>query len=208
MIEDKYYEELINKNIYVSEEAFISENAIILFNSIILGKSIIEENAVIGPNSIIIDSKICKNAQILNSIISNSVVDENTTVGPFASIKKESHIGRDCRIGNFVEIKKSQISDNTKAAHLAYIGDSFIGKRCNFGCGSITVNYDGKRKFQTVIGNDVFIGSNSNIVAPITINDNSFIACGSTITKDVPQNTLAIERSKQINKVDYFKNKQ
>lgn len=208
MIKDKYYKELLNKNIYISEESLVDEKAVILFNSVILGKTIIEENAVIGPNSIIIDSKICKNCHILNSIVTDSVIGENTTVGPFASIKKESNIGCDCRIGNFVEVKNSQILNNTKAAHLAYIGDSFVGKRCNFGCGSITVNYDGKRKYQTVIGNDVFIGSNSNIVAPITINDNSFIACGSTITKDVPPNTLAIERSKQINKVDYFKNKQ
>ena len=135
------------------------------------------------------------------------MIGKNTTVGPYANVKKNSIIGNDCRIGNYVEVKNSQLKDNVKAAHLAYIGDAYVGYRTNFGCGSITVNYDGKNKHKTIIGDDVFVGSNSNLVAPITISDSSFIACGSTITKDVPNNTLSIARSRQINKINYFSNK-
>lgn len=205
MIPTKYYDELKNKGVYISEESNVDSNAIILFNSVILGKSKIEKNVVVGPNTIIIDSVICEGTQIINSFVSDSYIGANTTVGPFANIKSNSDIGDKCRIGNFVEVKNSKIMNEVKAAHLAYIGDSYIGNRTNFGCGSITVNYDGKNKHQTIIGDDVFIGSNSNLVAPITISDSSFIACGSTITEDVPNNTLSIARSRQVNKVDYFK---
>ena len=97
------------------------------------------------------------------------------------------------------------LDDRTKASHLAYIGDSDVGKDCNFGCGSITVNYDGVNKHKTTIGDNAFIGCNTNLVAPVTIHSNSFIACGSTITSDVPENTLAIARSRQLNKIDYLK---
>ena len=207
MISDKYINELKDKNIYISSEAKVSEKSSILFNSIILGKSVILDGAIIGPNSIVIDSVICKFASILNSIVIDSYIGENTTVGPYAHLRNGTNIGAECRIGNFVEIKKSKILNKTKASHLAYIGDSFIGSECNFGCGSITVNYDGKLKHETVIGNNVFIGCNSNLVAPVTIHPNSYIACGSTITKDVPENTLAIARERQINKIDYYKDK-
>ena len=205
MIDSKYYDFLKYKNVIIDEKALIEPGAIILANSIILGNSKIEKNAIIGPNSVIIDSIIGENATIINSYISESYIGKNTTVGPFANIKKNTIIGDNCRIGNYVEVKNSKIKSNTKAAHLAYIGDSEIGFRCNFGCGSITVNYDGKNKHKTIIGDDVFVGSNSNLVAPITIEDNSFIACGSTITLDVPQNTLSIARSRQINKTNYLK---
>lgn len=205
MIDEKYNRLLINKNIIIDSNSYVDKSSIILANSIILGNSKILKNAIIGPNSVIIDSVINENSYILNSYVSESVVGSNTTVGPYANIKKNTIIGDNCRIGNYVEIKNSQIKSFTKAAHLAYIGDSEIGYRCNFGCGSITVNYDGKTKHKTVIGDDVFVGSNSNLVAPIKIEDNSFIACGSTITLDVPENTLSIARSRQINKTDYLK---
>lgn len=204
MIDSKYVKFLKNKNIIIDSNSIIDKDAVILANSIILGNSRIEKNAIIGPNSIIIDSIINENSYILNSYVVDSVIGLNTTVGPFANIKKNTTIGDKCRIGNYVEIKNSSIKNYTKAAHLAYIGDSEIGERCNFGCGSITVNYDGKNKYKTIVGNDVFIGSNSNLVAPIKLEDNSFIACGSTITSDVPKNTLSIARSRQINKTNYF----
>ena len=204
MIDKKYYELLRDKNILISKESIVDETAVILFNSIIIGESIIEKNAIIGPNSIIINSKIGENTTVVSSYVVNSIVGNNTSVGPFSNIKNNSKIGDDCRVGNFVEIKNSTLKSNVKAAHLAYIGDAYIGYRCNFGCGSITVNYDGKNKHKTIIGNDVFVGSNSNLVAPINISDNSFIACGSTITTDVPKNTLSIARSRQINKVNYL----
>ena len=132
-------------------------------------------------------------------------IGANCKIGPFAHLRDNSVIKADCRIGNFVEVKKSKIGDKSKASHLAYIGDSEIGFDCNFGCGSITVNYDGINKHKTTIGDNVFIGCNTNLVAPVTIHNNSFIACGSTITSDVPENTLAIARSRQLNKIDYYK---
>ena len=205
MIDNKYVNEIKGLNIYISEESKVSDKAKILFNSLILGKSEIKDDAVIGPNTILIDSVVHSGAQIINSLITNSVVGERTTVGPFAHLRDNTVIKNDCRIGNFVEVKKSKIDDKSKVSHLAYIGDSEIGINCNFGCGSITVNYDGINKHKTTIGDNVFIGCNTNLVAPVTICNNSFIACGSTITADVPENTLAIARSRQLNKIDYYK---
>ena len=205
MLDNKYIDELKGINIYISNESKVSDKAKILFNSIILGKSEIKDEAIIGPNTIIVDSIIYSGAQILNSFVANSIIGERTTVGPFAHLRDNSVIKADCRIGNFVEVKKSKIGDKSKASHLAYIGDSEIGFDCNFGCGSITVNYDGINKHKTTIGDNVFIGCNTNLVAPVTIHNNSFIACGSTITSDVPENTLAIARSRQLNKIDYYK---
>lgn len=205
MIDKKFHDEMLNINIYISSESKVSAKAKILFNSVILGKSEIKDDAVIGPNTIIIDSVIHNGAEILNSYIANSIIGERTTVGPFAHLREMTNIGKDCRIGNFVEIKKSKIDDKSKASHLAYIGDAEVGINCNFGCGSITVNYDGVNKHKTTIGDNVFIGCNTNLVAPVTIHNNSFLACGSTITSDVPEKTLAIARSKQLNKIDYYK---
>mgnify|MGYP003310026451 FL=1 len=205
MIDNKYVNEIKGINIYISEESKVSDKAKILFNSLILGKSEIKDDAVIGPNTILIDSIVHSGAQIINSLITNSVVGERTTVGPFAHLRDNTVIKNDCRIGNFVEVKKSKIDDKSKVSHLAYIGDSEIGVNCNFGCGSITVNYDGINKHKTTIGDNVFIGCNTNLVAPVVIHNNSFIACGSTITADVPENTLAIARSRQLNKIDYYK---
>ena len=205
MIDSKYINEIKSINIYISEESKVSDKAKILFNSLILGKSEIKDDAVIGPNTILIDSVVHSGAQIINSLITNSVVGERTTVGPFAHLRDNTVIKNDCRIGNFVEVKKSKIDDKSKVSHLAYIGDSEIGVNCNFGCGSITVNYDGINKHKTTIGDNVFIGCNTNLVAPVVIHNNSFIACGSTITADVPENTLAIARSRQLNKIDYYK---
>ena len=205
MLSNKHLSEIKKYNIYISKESVVSEDAIILFNSVILGESVIKKGAIIGPNSVIVNSKIGEGTEIISSYITNSTIGKNTVVGPFSHLRENVIIGDECRIGNFVEIKKSVIKDKTKASHLAYIGDSEIGYNCNFGCGSITVNYDGINKHRTTVGDNVFIGCNTNLVAPLTIYNNSFIACGSTITSDVPENTLAIARSRQLNKIDYYK---
>lgn len=205
MINSKYHDELKDINVFISKDSIVSPKAKILFNSVILGESEIKDDAVIGPNSIIIDSIILNGAEVLNSLVMNSIVGEKTTIGPYAHLRESTKIGENCRIGNFVEVKKSIVGDRTKASHLAYIGDSEIGKDCNFGCGSITVNYDGVNKHKTIIGDNAFIGCNTNLVAPLKVYNNSFIACGSTITSDVPENTLAIARSRQLNKIDYYK---
>ena len=191
-------------NCFIEEGVIIEEGAKILYNTIILGKSKIEKGAVVGPNSVGVNSVIGTESKVLSSWVIDSVVGKNCNIGPYANLRKDNYLLDDIRIGNFVELKNSVIKSNSKASHLAYIGDSNIGSNCNFGCGSITVNYDGKNKYKTEIGDNAFIGCNTNLVAPVKIDDNSFIACGSTITKDVPKNSLSIARSHQINKIDYL----
>jgi bifunctional UDP-N-acetylglucosamine pyrophosphorylase/glucosamine-1-phosphate N-acetyltransferase len=132
-------------------------------------------------------------------VILESTIGEGTTVGPFAYIRPETSIGKNARIGDFVEIKKSTIGDNTKVSHLTYIGDAEVGKNCNFGCGTVVVNYDGQKKYKTIIGDNAFIGCNTNLVAPVEVKDNAYTAAGSTITTEVPEGALAIARAKQVN---------
>lgn len=192
--------------ITIGDNVVIEENVTISPNCFITGNSLIKKNAIIGPSCEIHNSTIGENVSVKHSLIYNSEVKENTTVGPFAHIRAGAVIGPNNRIGNFVEIKKSVTGDTFKSSHLAYIGDSEIGSFVNFGCGSITVNYDGVNKYKTVIGDNVFVGCNSNLIAPIVIDDNSTIAAGSTLNKNVPKDTLAIARSYQVNKENYFKN--
>ena len=141
-----------------------------------------------------------RHAEIVQSVVVGSHVGEGTHIGPFSYVRPGSSIGPHCRIGDFVEIKNSNIGAYTAAAHLAYIGDADIADNVNFGCGSITVNYDGVAKYRTRIGSGAFIGSNSNLVAPLEIGENAYIAAGSTITSDIPENALAIARARQENK--------
>ena len=127
----------------------------------------------------------------------DSKVGDRTTVGPYAYIRPNSNIGEDVKVGDFVEIKNSNVGNGTKISHLTYVGDTDCGERINFGCGTVTVNYDGKNKFRTVIEDDVFIGCNANLVAPVTLKKGSYVAAGSTITKDVPEDVLAVARARQ-----------
>lgn len=194
------------ETITIGHNVRIEENVTIYPNTTITGSSTIAEGSHVGPNTEIHNGIIHKNVTVQHSLVYDSVVHERATVGPFAHLRSNANIGRDNRIGNFVEIKKSTTGSNTKASHLAYIGDTTTGANVNFGCGSITVNYDGKEKHQTHIGDDVFIGCNTNLIAPISVEDNVFIAAGSTVTEDIPSGSLAIARNKQINKADYARN--
>jgi len=195
------------ETITIGQNVIIEENVIIHPNTYITGNSVIHKGAQIGPNTEIHDSIIGERVTCKHSLVYNSTVDEDTTIGPFSHLRNGAHIGAHNRIGNFVEVKKSSTGTNTKASHLAYIGDATIGNNVNFGCGSITVNYDGKNKYQTTIGDDVFIGCNVNLIAPIQIDDNSFIAAGSTLNKNVPKGSLAIARAFQVNKENYMREK-
>jgi bifunctional UDP-N-acetylglucosamine pyrophosphorylase/glucosamine-1-phosphate N-acetyltransferase len=198
---------MINPNtITIGHDVTIESGSTIYPNTYITGGSLIKSGAKIGPNTEIHTSIIHENVTVKHSLVFDSEVFEDTTIGPFAHLRNGAKIGKDNRIGNFVEVKNSSTGEGTKASHLAYIGDSETGKNVNFGCGSITVNYDGVNKNKTIIGDDVFIGCNTNLVAPVSIGDNVFIAAGSTVTKDVPKGALAIARNKQINKEDYAKN--
>ncbi len=197
---------IINKNtVTIGPDVEIEPGVTIYPNSFIMGKTKICKNSIIGPSSEIYNSIICENVLCRQSVVYDSTISKDATVGPFAHIRMNTIIGEKNRIGNFVEVKNSILGVNTKASHLSYLGDSEIGNNVNIGCGSITVNYDGKKKSKTIIGNNVFVGCNSNLIAPITIKDDSFIAAGSTITLDVEESDLAIARSKQINKKGYAK---
>ncbi|NLM35761.1 MAG: bifunctional UDP-N-acetylglucosamine diphosphorylase/glucosamine-1-phosphate N-acetyltransferase GlmU [Clostridiales bacterium] len=187
-------------NTYIDSDVEIEKDVLIYPGNVLQGKTVIKSGVVLYPNNRIEDSVIEQGAIIQSSVILESVIGENTTVGPYAYIRPESVIGKEVRIGDFVEIKKSTIGDNTKVSHLTYIGDAEVGSNCNFGCGTVVVNYDGKKKHKTKIGNNVFIGCNTNLVSPVELEDNTYTAAGSTITEDVPEGSLAIARAKQINK--------
>ncbi|WP_163195350.1 bifunctional UDP-N-acetylglucosamine diphosphorylase/glucosamine-1-phosphate N-acetyltransferase GlmU [Clostridium thermarum] len=187
------------KTTYIDSEVEIESDTLIYPGNVLQGKTIIKSGCVIYPNNRIQDSIIEKGVTVQSSVILESSIGENTTVGPYAYIRPESVIGNNARIGDFVEIKKSTIGDNTKVSHLTYIGDAEVGRDCNFGCGTVVVNYDGKKKHKTIIGNNAFIGCNTNLVSPVEVKDNSYIAAGSTITKEVPSGSLAIARAKQVN---------
>ncbi len=156
-------------------------------------------------SSLLLNCDIGNNSEVLKSVVKNSTVGNNSQIGVFAHLRPDSKILNNVKIGNFVETKNATIGNNTKASHLTYIGDATLGENINVGCGTIFCNYNGKIKQKTIVKNNVFIGSNANLVAPLIIEENSFIAAGSTITFDVPSNTLAIARSRQINKENYYK---
>lgn len=165
----------------------------------ILGDSEIGENNILEGDTRIENSKIGNNNWIKSSYIENSFIDDGVTMGPYAHIRPNSTIKTGAHIGNFVEIKKSTFGENSKAGHLAYIGDSEVGRDVNIGCGVITVNYDGVNKNKTIIGDNAFIGSNANLIAPVNVKESAFVAAGSTITDDVDSYDLAIERGEQKN---------
>lgn len=197
------------ENVYIEENVKIGEGTVIHSGNHILGNTVIGKNVVLYEDNHIQDSTVGNNCQVTKSVLKNCKIGDKTTVGPFANVHTGSVIGKECRIGNFVEIKNSTIGSKTKVAHLAYVGDANIGDLTNVGCGSIFVNYDGKNKHRSYVGNSVFIGSNSNIIAPVSIEDNAYIAAGTTVTVDLPEKCLCIGRNRETikeNRSKYFKN--
>lgn len=192
---------------YIGRNVEIGEDTVVEPGSRIYGRTIIGKNVKIGMNSDIKNSTIEDDVTIKQSVITDSVVGKSSTIGPFAQLRPGSHLGSETKIGNFVEVKKSVLKDGAKVSHLSYIGDAEVGARTNIGCGSITVNYDGINKFRTKIGDDAFIGCNSNLVAPVEVGDGAFIAAGSTITDNVPDESLALGRARQTTKEGYYKTK-
>jgi bifunctional UDP-N-acetylglucosamine pyrophosphorylase/glucosamine-1-phosphate N-acetyltransferase len=186
--------------VYIDRMVTIGRDSVIYPNCFLEWQTIIGEACTIEPGSRIVDSKIGDEVHIrLSSMITESKVDKGAEVGPFAHLRPQSEIGEDVRIGNFVEVKKSKIERGSKASHLTYIGDASVGKDVNIGCGTITCNYDGKQKHQTIIEDEVFVGSDTQFVAPVRIGAQAIIGAGSTITKNVPPNALAVSRAKQVN---------
>lgn len=185
---------------YIEDGVKIGRDSVILPGTILEGNTVIGEGCVIGPDTKLTDVSIGDKTTVIKSVGLDCAVGCGTSVGPFAYLRPATNVGDGCRIGDFVELKNSTIGDGTKVSHLTYVGDSDVGERVNFGCGTVTVNYDGAKKYRTTIGNDVFVGCNSNLVAPVTLSDGAYTAAGSTITDNVPENTLAIARARQVNK--------
>lgn len=190
-------------NTYISADATIGRDTVLQPGTMIEGETVIGDGCTIGPNSQIVDSVIGDSTTIHSSVVLQSKIGSSTAIGPFAHIRPETNLGNDVRIGNFVEVKKSTFGNGSKAAHLSYIGDTNVGTGVNFGCGTIVVNYDGKKKHVTTVEDDAFIGCNSNLIAPVTVGKGAYVAAGSTISKNVPKNSLAIARVRQENKEDY-----
>ena len=190
---------------YIDVDVEIAAEVQLEANVTLKGQTKIGAETILTNGTYIVDSEIGERAVITNSMIEESSVADGVTVGPYAHIRPSSSLAKDVHVGNFVEIKGSSIGENTKAGHLTYIGNSEVGANVNFGAGTITVNYDGQNKYKTIIGDNVFVGSNSTIIAPVELGDNSLVGAGSTIDKDVPANAIAIGRSRQINKEDYAK---
>ncbi len=188
---------------YIGPDVEIGMDTVIYPGTILEGRTTVADNVIIGQNCRLVNASIARGVDIWTSTIIDSSVDEGAHVGPYAYIRPGSAVGKDCKVGDFVELKKATIGDGTKISHLTYIGDADVGAGCNFGCGTVVVNYDGKNKYRTVIGDHAFIGCNSNLVSPVTINDGAYVAAGSTITDDVPSDTLAIARARQVIKENW-----
>lgn len=189
--------------IIIDDSVRIGSSTTILPNTILTGTVVIGTGCVIGPGAYVSDSIIGNNTRLNNTQVFSSQLGNGVTAGPYAHVRPGCVIEDNVHIGNFVEVKNSQIDEGSKLPHLLYIGDSDVGRDVNFGCGCVTVNYNGRIKSRTTVKDGAFIGCNTNLVAPVIIGENAFTAAGSTITEDVPDNALAIARSKQHNKENW-----
>lgn len=190
---------------YIDSDAVIGRDVTIFPSNTIRGASKIDKGATLRENNVIEDSTVGENAVVTESRVESSIIHAEATVGPFAHLRPKTVIGRHAKIGNFVEVKNSSVGSGTKISHLSYVGDAVIEAECNIGCGVTIANYDGKNKNRTYIGEGTFIGSNSVLIAPLTIGARSFVAAGSAITESVEAGALAIGRARQVNKPGYAK---
>lgn len=221
---EKYHQEMIKKrmmlsgvtlvnpeSIYIEKEVVVGIDTVIYQGSRLMGHTQIGEDCIIGPYVEITDSKIQSQVRVNHSTVQSSEIDSYSTVGPYAYLRPKSIVGKHVKIGDFVEVKNTIIADGVKISHLTYVGDGKIGENVNLGCGVVFVNYDGSKKHLTEIESGAFIGCNTNLIAPVKVGKNAYVAAGSTITEDVPENALAIARERQVNKTEwsnkYQKNK-
>jgi len=184
---------------YIDNTVVIGEGTLIGPCVTLEGSTVIGKNCSILQNTRIKDSTIGDEVEITASHVLESKIGDKTKVGPFAYLRPKSDIGRNCKVGDFVEVKNSTFGDGSKASHLTYIGDSDVGKNVNLGCGVVFVNYDGTNKFRSTIGDGAFVGCNTNLVSPVKVEPGAYIAAGSTVTEDVPENALCIARARQTN---------
>ena len=185
------------ENTYIDAEVEIGMDTVVFPGVTIEGSCEVGQDCTLYPGSRIADSIIGNGTTVQNAVITQAQVGDNTTVGPYAYLRPNAVIGNGCKVGDFVEVKNAVMKDGAKASHLTYIGDGEVGEKSNIGCGVIFCNYDGKKKSRTVVGKNVFIGSNSNLVAPVNIQDGAFVAAGTTVTEDVEKDALCIGRSRQ-----------
>jgi bifunctional UDP-N-acetylglucosamine pyrophosphorylase/glucosamine-1-phosphate N-acetyltransferase len=190
---------------YIDSDVTIGNDTVIEPGVYLKGDTTIGSNCVVGTHSELVDATIEDGVRITSSTIEESIMRKGSNIGPNSHLRPQSDIGEDVHIGNFCEVKKATLGARTKLGHLSYVGDATLGEDINIGCGVVFVNYDGVQKFHSTVGDKSFIGSNANIVAPVTLADHSFVAAGSTITKDVPFHAMGIARSKQTNKEDFWK---
>ncbi len=186
------------KTTYIDKTVVIGKNVVIYENNRIEGQTVIGDNVTIYSGCYIVDCNIGSNTSIKSSELENSIVGKNCSIGPFAHLRPHSLLKDNVKIGNFVEIKNAEIGNGTKVSHLAYVGDAQVGDECNIGCGVIFVNYNGKNKNKTIVGDNCFIGSNTNVIAPVNIKSNSYICAGTNVTEDVNSDDFVIGRVKQI----------
>lgn len=184
--------------VQITTKVKVGRDTVLYPGTVLEGQTVIGENCIIGSDTQLNNCTVGDNTTILKSVGMDSQIGSSTNVGPFAYLRPGTKIGSDVKIGDFVEVKNSNIDDGTKVSHLTYIGDADVGKRVNFGCGTVVVNYDGTSKHRTIIEDDCFIGCNTNLVSPVTVRHGAYTAAGSTITDEVPPESLAIARSKQV----------
>lgn len=199
---------LVNpKDTYIESTVRIGRDTVIYPGAVLEGETVIGEDCIIRGATRIVDSIIGDGVAIESTLIEKSRVGDGCKIGPYAHLRPDSELGRNVKIGNFVEIKKATLGDDSKASHLSYVGDAQVGSGVNIGCGVVFVNYDGERKFKSIIGDNAFIGSNSNLVAPVRVDDWGYVAAGSTITDNVGEGELSIARARQVNKAGWVEKK-
>ena len=193
---------------YVGKSVKIGQDTILYPGVILEGATVIGENCQIGPDSRLVDTKIGANCTINNSTLLEAEVGQGCNIGPYSYLRPGTVLADQVKVGDFAEVKKSLIGKGSKIPHLSYVGDSIIGEGVNIGAGTITCNYDGKKKHQTIIGDRAFVGSNTNLVAPIQVGADAYIGAGSTVTEDIPTGALAIARGRQRNLENWKKHKE
>jgi len=184
--------------VYVSPDTSVEPGAVLLPGTCLRGSCVIGANCRIGPDCWIDDSAVEADSVVWYSVLESARVRFGSTIGPYAHLRPGADVGPEARVGNFVEVKAARIGRGAKAAHLAYVGDADVGAGVNVGAGAVTCNFDGVTKHRTVIEDGAFVGTNASLVAPVRIGENAFVAAGSTITEDVPPNSIAFGRARQV----------
>ena len=195
------------RTVYIGPDVAVGGDTVLHPGVYLYGRTEIAASCEIGPQAYLVDTTVGREAKIWFSVLEGAYVEERARIGPYAHLRPGARIGRGARIGNFVEVKNADIGEGVRAGHLAYIGDAEVGEGTNIGAGTITCNYDGVRKHRTVIGKGAFIGSNTSLVAPVTVGEGAIVGAGSVITEDVPPYALALGRARQVIKPDWAKNK-